>query len=284
LSTISIHNSDNLAFLKAYNGTPIDLIYIDPPFNTGKVQHRQRMRSIADESGDRTGFAGRRYRTETIESASYDDSFGDDFIAYLRERIELMRDILAPNGSFFLHLDYREVHYAKVMCDEVFGRSCFQNEIIWSYDYGGRPTRKWAPKHDNILWYTRDPENYTFDLDASDRIPYMAPNLVGAEKAARGKIPTDVWWNTIVSPTGKEKTGYPTQKPRTIIDRIVTVHTAPGALCADFFAGSGTLGASCLAHDRDAILVDANLEAIEIMRQRFATEVENVTFTASSLS
>lgn len=240
------------------------------------------MRTIADESGDRTGFAGRRYRTETVESASYDDSFGDDFIAYLRERIEVMYDILAPDGSFFLHLDYREVHYAKVMCDQVFGRKCFQNEIIWSYDYGGRPSRKWAPKHDNILWYTRDPENFSFDLDASDRIPYMAPSLVGAEKAERGKVPTDVWWNTIVSPTGKEKTGYPTQKPRTILDRIVTVHSTPGALCADFFAGSGTLGASCLAHGRDAILVDANTEAIEIMRERFASADGTVTFSATS--
>lgn len=270
MTNLRVYHADNNTFLSEYTGEPLNLVYIDPPFNTGKVQKRSRMRTIADESGDRTGFAGKRYRTEALPSASYEDSFGDDFIGFLRKRITLIHDHLAANGSFFLHLDYREVHYAKVMCDTVFGRNCFQNELIWAYDYGGRPSTRWAPKHDNILWYTKHPTEYAFDLNASDRIPYMAPTLVGAEKAARGKIPTDVWWNTIVSPTGKEKTGYPTQKPRAILDRLVAVHSQPGDLCADFFAGSGTFGETCLALGRRCILVDANEAAIDVMAQRFA--------------
>ena len=261
---------DNLEALREMESGSVELIYVDPPFNTGKKQSRTQMKTIRDEDGDRVGFGGRRYRTEVVKGAAeggYGDRF-DDFLGFLRPRIVEAHRVLAATGSLFLHIDYREVHYCKVMLDEVFGRECFQNEIIWAYDYGARAKKRWPAKHDNILWYTKDPEQYTFNLDASDRIPYMAPGLVGAEKAARGKTPTDVWWHTIVSPTGKEKTGYATQKPLGILERIVRVHSNPGEMVLDFFAGSGTTGEAAAKHGRRFCMVDESAEAIAVMRRR----------------
>ena len=220
-------------------------------------------------AGDRTGFQGRRYRTVDLGTSGWDDSF-DDFLAFLHPRLVEAHRILQPHGSLFLHIDYREVHYCKVALDRIFGRDCFQNEIIWAYDYGARSRKRWPAKHDNILWYTRDPRHYTFNYDAMDRIPYMAPGLVGKEKAARGKTPTDVWWHTIVSPNGKEKTGYATQKPLAILDRIIKIHSNPGDLVLDFFAGSGTTGASAARLGRRFLLIDHNPEALAVMRRRLA--------------
>lgn len=265
--TIEILEGDNLPILRSMPGESFDLIYIDPPFNTGKTQRRTRLRTVRDDDGDRTGFKGQRYRTIKMGTQEYGDTF-DDFLAFLRPRLEQAHRLLKPTGSFFLHIDYREVHYCKVLLDEIFGRESFINEIIWAYDYGARATRRWSAKHDNILWYAKEPESYTFNYDEIDRIPYMAPGLVGPEKAARGKTPTDVWWNTIVSPNGKEKTGYPTQKPLAILRRIVRVHSRPGDRLLDFFAGSGTLGAAALEAGRDCVLIDSNPEAIAAMKKR----------------
>lgn len=256
----------------------VALIYVDPPFNTGRRQTRLRMRTVQDEAGDRVGFGGRRYRTEHLpesKSDGYADRF-EDFLGFLRPRLEQAHRVLAPTGSLFFHIDYREVHYCKLMLDEIFGRECFQNEIIWAYDYGARPTKKWPAKHDNILWYTRDPEKYTFNLNECDRIPYMAPGLVGAEKAARGKTPTDVWWHTIVSPTGKEKTGYATQKPLGILERIVRVHSNPGDTVLDFFAGSGTAAAAAAKHGRAFCMVDESDEAVAVMENRLGIRAERI--------
>lgn len=261
---------DNLEALRKLATTSVQLIYIDPPFNTGKVQSRTQIKTVHDDvGGDRIGFAGRSYRTEKLGTTSYSDIF-DDFIGFLRPRIEEAYRILAPTGSLFFHIDYREVHYCKIMLDEIFGRECFQNEIIWAYDYGARAKKRWPAKHDNILWYSKDPERYTFNLDECDRIAYMAPGLVGPEKAARGKTPTDVWWHTIVPTNGKERTGYATQKPLGILERIVKVHSNPGEIVLDFFAGSGTTGEAALKHGRDYILVDSNPQAVELMRKRLA--------------
>jgi site-specific DNA-methyltransferase (adenine-specific) len=272
-----IVQADNLEALRAIKTESVDLIYVDPPFNTGRKQSRTQMKTVRDEAGDRVGFGGRRYRTEIQESATgsgYGDRF-EDFIGFLRPRMVEAHRVLSATGSLFFHIDYREVHYCKVMLDEVFdfkgkgsGRACFQNEIIWAYDYGARATKRWPAKHDNILWYTKDPERYTFNLDATDRIPYMAPGLVGAEKAARGKTPTDVWWHTIVSPTGKEKTGYATQKPLGILERIVRVHSNAGEMVLDFFAGSGTTGEAAAKNGRRFLLVDESAEAVGVMERR----------------
>jgi site-specific DNA-methyltransferase (adenine-specific) len=259
---------DNLEVLRKLGSTSIQLIYIDPPFNTGKLQTRTQIRTVQDElSGDRRGFAGRSYRTEKLGTTSYLDNF-DDFLGFLRPRIEEAYRVLSPTGAFFFHIDYREVHYCKIMLDEIFGRDCFQNEIIWAYDYGARTKKRWPAKHDNILWYSKNPDQYTFNLDECDRIPYMAPGLVGPAKAARGKTPTDVWWHTIVPTNGKERTGYATQKPLGILERIIKVHSNPGDLVLDFFAGSGTTGEAAARCGRDYILIDSNPQAIEVMQKR----------------
>lgn len=264
---IEIYEGDNLAILPTLPDGAFHLIYIDPPFNTGHRQAQARMVAQRDEAGDRLGFHGRRYRTERGEERSYADAF-DDYIGFLEPRLREARRLLSPTGSLFLHLDCREVHYAKVLLDEIFGRRSFINEIIWAYDYGGRTKRRWPAKHDNILWYAKDPNRYTFCYDQIDRIPYLAPGLVGPEKAARGKTPTDTWWNTIVSPGGRERTGYPTQKPLAILERIVRVHSRPGERVLDFFAGSGTTGEAAARLGREATLIDQNPEAIAVMRAR----------------
>lgn len=262
---------DCLDVLRGLPDASVDLVYVDPPFNTGRVQRRARLRTVRDEDGgDRTGFAGRRYRTERL---SVDPGFADrfeDYLAFLEPRLREAHRVLKPSGSLYFHIDYREVHYCKVLLDGIFGRASFINEIIWAYDYGARSTRRWPAKHDNILFYAKDPDRYHFDLSEVDRIPYLAPGLVGPEKAARGKLPTDTWWHTIVSPTGKEKLGYPTQKPLGIVRRIVRASCPRGGLVLDFFAGSGTAGAAALETERRFLLVDSSEEAVATMRRRFA--------------
>ena len=267
--TLEIYLGDNLPIMRGFPNETFDMIYIDPPFNTGRTQARTATRTIRDVNGDRTGFKGDRYRTVRVGMKAFADNF-DDFLEFMEPRFEEARRVLKPNGSFFLHLDYREVHYCKVLLDGIFGRESFINEIIWAYDYGGRSKTKWSAKHDNILWYAKDPNNYTYRYDDIDRIPYMAPGLVTKEKAARGKTPTDTWWNTIVSPTGKEKTGYPTQKPLGVINRIVRVHSNPGDRILDFFAGSGTIGEAAIRNGRSAVLIDSNAEAMRVMAGRLA--------------
>lgn len=264
---IDIYHCDNMEVLRGLRSDTIDMIYVDPPFNTGKPQRRERTTVVRDESAKRLGFAGQRYRSEVLHSSSFDDAF-DDYMGFLAPRLVEARRVLAPRGSLFLHLDYREVHYAKVFLDGLFGRDCFMNEIIWAYDYGARTKKRWAPKHDTILWYVMDPRGFTYHYDDIDRVPYLAPKLVGKEKAERGKVPTDVWWHTIVSPTGKEKTGYPTQKPLGILRRLVKTHSSPGDRLLDFFAGSGTTGVVAHELGRDAILVDSSAEAIRVMQDR----------------
>lgn len=263
-----VYFGDNLPLLQELPGESVQLIYIDPPFNTGRRQARLELRTVRDTHGDRVGFQGQRYRTLRIGSRAFVDSF-DDYLAFLEPRLREAHRLLAPMGSFYFHIDYREVHYCKVLLDQIFGRENFLNEIIWAYDYGARTAKKWPAKHDNILFYAKDHRRYYFDADAVDRIPYMAPDLVGPEKAARGKLPTDTWWHTIVSPTGKEKTGYPTQKPLGIVRRIVQASSRPGDLVLDFFAGSGTTGVAALELGRRFILMDNNPEALEVMVRRF---------------
>lgn len=266
-----VYFSDNLPVLGELTDGAVDLIYIDPPFNTGKEQRRTQLRTVGagGGGGDRTGFGGRRYITSRISSRAYEDAFGD-YLALLEPRLVEAYRVLAPQGTLYFHIDYREVHYCKVLLDGIFGRECFLNEIIWAYDYGARTRKKWPPKHDNILVYVKDPAHYTFNWAEVDRIPYMAPGLVGPEKAARGKTPTSVWWHTIVPTNGKEKTGYPTQKPLGIIRRIIAVSSNPGDMVMDFFAGSGTTGQACLELGRRFILVDNNEQALQVMARRFA--------------
>ena len=271
---------DNLEVLSGLADGSFRLVYIDPPFNTGKTQTRVFLKTERDEAnGDRTGFKGMRYRSTEVGRGSYADSF-DDYLAFLEPRLIEARRVLTEDGSLFFHIDYREAHYCKVLLDSIFGRASFMNEIIWAYDYGARSKSKWPSKHDTIFWYAKDPENYVFRYDEMDRIPYMAPGLVGPEKAALGKTPTDVWWHTIVSPTGKEKTGYPTQKPIGILERILKVHSEPGDSILDFFAGSGTTGEAAVRLGRSVVLVDSNPDAMKVMSKRLAgPDLECVGFS-----
>jgi site-specific DNA-methyltransferase (adenine-specific) len=261
---------DNLPVLQGLERDSIELIYIDPPFNTGKKQSRTQIRTQKSETGDRVGFQGNSYTTVTLGKKEYDDKFGYEFVeCFIKPRLLEAYRILAPNGSLYFHIDYREVHYCKILLDKIFGRECFINEIIWAYDYGGKAKNRWPAKHDNILFYVKNPDDYIFDSSAVNREPYMAPGLVGPEKAARGKLPTDTWWHTIVGTNSKERTGYPTQKPLGVINRIVQASSLPGQTVLDFFAGSGTVGESCLKLNRNFILTDNNPTAMEVMARRF---------------
>lgn len=271
---------DNFEVLKCIPTGSISLIYIDPPFNTGKKQCRKQLKTTRDTNGDRVGFQGKTYRTEVLGEQSYQDAF-DNYIDFLAPRLREARRALAENGSLYFHIDYREAHYCKILLDEIFGRESFLNEIIWAYDYGARTTKKWPAKHDTIFWYAKNPGNYIFNYEEIERIPYMAPGLVGPEKAARGKLPTDTWWHTIVSPNGKEKTGYPTQKPLGIIRRIVQASSKPGDTVMDFFAGSGTLGEAAREMGREFILVDNNPQAIQVMQKRFS-KLSDIAFISAT--
>ena len=260
---------DSLQVLPTLADEAFQMIYIDPPFNTGKKQTRRTLTTEADETGDRVGFGGRRYASRLLAESSYLDEFAD-YLAFLEPRLVQGRRVLATTGTLYFHIDYREAHYCKLLLDEVFGRENFLNEIIWAYDYGARSKKRWPAKHDTILVYAKDAERYHFDSAAVDREPYMAPGLVTPEKAALGKLPTDVWWHTIVPTNGREKTGYPTQKPEGIVRRMVIASTRPGDMCLDFFAGSGTLGAVAAKNGRGYVLVDESREAVEVATRRLA--------------
>jgi site-specific DNA-methyltransferase (adenine-specific) len=261
---------DNLEVLPRFEDGSFTLVYIDPPFNTGKAQTRRTIETARDSDGDRTGFQGRRYSTRLLAESSYRDAF-EDYLAFLDPRLREAHRLLGEEGTLYFHIDYREAHYCKLLLDEIFGRECFLNEIIWAYDYGARATRRWPAKHDTIFVYVKDPDRYRYDSKAVDREPYMAPGLVTAEKAAKGKLPTDVWWHTIVPTNGAEKTGYPTQKPEGVLRRIVAASSRPGGWCLDPFAGSGTLGAVCRQLGRRFVLIDENPIAAEVMRDRLAS-------------
>ena len=266
MATNEVINGENLAALKSMQDESFQLIYIDPPFNTGRSQVRTNRRSISSATGN-LGFQGKRYEQVVKSVLSYDDDFAD-YWAFLEPRLIEAYRLLHETGTIYLHLDYREAHYAKVLMDALFGRECFLNEIIWAYDYGGKSKSRWPAKHDTILVYVKNPAKYFFDSTAVDREPYMAPGLVTPEKVARGKLPTDVWWHTIVSPTGKEKTGYPTQKPLGILRRIISASSRPGDRVLDFFAGSGTTAQAAFELQRKFVVVDQNPESIEVITNR----------------
>lgn len=260
-------HADNADVLPRLADASFDVIYIDPPFNTQKRQTRREISVVADPEGTRNGFSGRRYSSRQVGMRSYLDAF-DDYCGFIASRFEHARRLLADHGTLYFHIDYREAHYCKLLLDDIFGRESFLNEIIWAYDYGARTKIRWPAKHDTILVYVKDPSRYHFDAAEVDREPYMAPGLQTAERAALGKLPVDVWWHTIVATNGREKTGYPTQKPEGIVRRMVSASSRPGGRCLDFFAGSGTLGAVCAKLDRRYVLVDSNPEAIEVMERR----------------
>ncbi len=273
-------HGDNAVVLSALPEQTFDLIYVDPPFNTGRSQARHTLSVTASPDGERAGFGGRRYSAQLLRTLSYEDRFGN-YLGFLEPRLRRARELLAPHGTLYFHIDYREAHYCKLLLDEIFGREAFLNELIWAYDFGAKPRRRWPAKHDTILVYVRTPGGHHFDADAVDREPYMAPGLVGPEKARRGKRPTDVWFHTIVPTNGREKTGYPTQKPEGVLRRIVAASSRPGGWCLDPFAGSGTLGAVCQRLGRRFVLVDQSPVAISTIRERLGQTVSQLPLQAA---
>ncbi len=269
LSTDRVILGENLDVVAGLPSASFQLIYLDPPFNTGSTRTRRTLRTTraAADDGDRTGFGGHRYRTEVTAQHAYADAY-DDYLAFLEPRLREAQRLLTASGTLYVHVDPREAHYVKVLLDGIFGRDAFLNEVIWAYDFGGRRRDRWPAKHDTILVYVRTPGAHFFDADAVDRIPYLAPKLVGPVKAARGKLPTDVWWQSIVGTNAREKTGYPTQKPEALLRRIVQASSAPGDWVLDFFAGSGTTGAVARTLGRRFVLVDANPDAVAVIRGR----------------
>jgi site-specific DNA-methyltransferase (adenine-specific) len=269
LQSDQIIEGQNMDILPQLPASSFQMIYIDPPFNTGKEQTRKSLKTERSSDGDRVGFGGRRYTTRLLAESSYQDDF-DDYLSFLEPRLTEAHRLLHETGTLYFHIDYREAHYCKLLLDEIFGRECFLNEIIWAYDYGARSKKRWPAKHDTILVYVKDPKKYYFDSEEVDREPYMAPGLVTPEKVARGKLPTDVWWHTIVPTNGREKTGYPTQKPEGIVRRMVVASSRPGDWCLDFFAGSGTLGSVAAKLGRHFVLIDENPEAVRVATSRIA--------------
>ena len=270
IATGAVVHGEALDVLRSLPDACVDMVYVDPPFNTGRMRRGERLTVTRDDgNGDRTGFAGRRYTTSRTPGESYADDF-DDYLGWLRPHLEETRRVLGPHASLYFHIDPRESHYCKVLLDEVFGRDCFRNEVIWAYDYGARSTRRWSPKHDVILVYARDPQRCHFDTTDVDRLPYMAPQLVTTEKAQRGKLPTDVWWHTIVPTNSRERTGYPTQKPLGVVRRAVAASSRPGDLVLDWCAGSGTTGEAAYQLGRRFLLVDSSADAVRVMQRRLA--------------
>jgi len=278
ITTGAVVHGEALATLRALPDAGVDLVYVDPPFNTGRPRRGERIRVVRDDEGDRAGFGGRRYTTTRTAAEKYDDRF-DDYLGWLRPHLEETRRVLALHGTLYFHIDPRESHYCKVLLDEIFGRDCFRNEVIWAYDYGARSTTRWSPKHDVILVYARNPALCHFDTSEVDRLPYLAPGLVTAEKVARGKLPTDVWWHTIVPTNSRERTGYPTQKPLAIVRRAIAASSRAGDLVLDWCAGSGTTGAAAHQLGRRFLLVDNSRDAVAVMQRRLA-EVNGLQVTA----
>jgi site-specific DNA-methyltransferase (adenine-specific) len=259
---------DNADVLPLLPRGAFDLVYVDPPFNTGARRRGGRTKAVRDAAAP-AGFGGHGYRRTRPEGPAYADAF-DDYAGWLVPRLVAAHALLAEHGSLYVHLDQREVHYVKVALDAALGRERFLSEVVWAYDYGGKPRDRWAPKHDTVLVYVATPGRHHFDPDAIDRVPYLAPKLAGPEKAARGKLPTDVHWQTIVPTNGRERTGYPTQKPEGLLRRFVQASSRPGGWCLDCFAGSGTLGAVAEALGRRYVLVDSSAEAIAVAGARLS--------------
>jgi len=275
MTSAQILHGDNLTAMRSMPDESFQLVYMDPPFNTGRRQERQQTTTVRSDTGARTGFPGQSYDTVKGTLYGYDDEFAD-YWEFLEPRLIEAHRLLRDSGTLYVHLDYREAHYAKVALDALFGRASFLNEIIWAYDYGAKSTRRWPTKHDTILVYVKNPKKYFFDSTAVDREPYMAPGLVTPEKVARGKLPTDVWWHTIVSPTGNEKTGYATQKPLGILRRIIQASSAEGDAVLDPFAGSGTTGAAAIELGRAVVLIDESPDAVAIIEKRLGITAERV--------
>jgi DNA modification methylase len=271
-------HADNLAVTGGLADGAVDLIYIDPPFGTGTVR-----RGGARGTGLLQGETPHHYRDVP------DDP--ERFVTWIEPRLIESRRVLAPHGSLFVHLDYRAVHYVKVALDRIFGRPRFINEIIWCYSVGGKSRNMFGRKHDTILWYARTAD-HAFFPDAVRvprkggshmRVVRTAEGALVQEKTDRrtgkvyrypvaaGKVPED-WWTDIeiLNQSDRERTGWPTQKPERLLERILCAASAEGALVADWFCGSGTTAIAAQRLDRRFLIADCAAEAVACARDRLA--------------
>jgi site-specific DNA-methyltransferase (adenine-specific) len=254
-----VHKGSALDLLHSIPDESIDLIYTDPPFGTGNIQTMDRKK------------AGK-----TVSKIEYSDKY-ENYLDFLEPHLIQMHKVLKSTGTMYLHMDWRWVHYAKVMCDGIFGMENFLNEVVWSYNFGGRGKDRWPQKHDTILVYIKEMGKHTFNWNDIDRIPYAAPELqyVGrtkeeAEKRiAEGQVPTDVWSMSIVGTASKERVGYPNQKPQKLMKRAIVASSNVGDIVLDPFGGSGSTAAAAMEANRKFITGDSSPDAIQTMRNRF---------------
>ncbi|HOS42644.1 MAG TPA: site-specific DNA-methyltransferase, partial [Armatimonadota bacterium] len=245
---------DCLPAMRALPDETFDLLYLDPPFFTGKHRHA---------SQDAPGAL-----------PSYPDDWADGLAAYLAwlgERLAEMRRLLKPSGALLVHLDWHAVHYVKVLLDRLFGMRRFQNEFIWYYSGGGASKRRFARKHDSILFYTKS-DAWTFHADRV-RTPYKwtdgQPRADGsARDYARGKLPDDVWEHHALLPWAEEALGYPTQKPEALLTRLLLPLTDPGDVVGDFCCGCGTTAAVAQRLGRRWMAGDASRPAVCLAAER----------------
>jgi DNA modification methylase len=260
-----IARADALDEAGRWSTASIDAIYIDPPFGTGTVRQGR----------------GHKYTDRA------DDP--DTFVAWLAPLLDEAKRVLAPSGSLFVHLDYRAVHYVKVALDRCFGRERFVNELVWCYAVGGKSRRGFGRKHDTILWYARGAD-WAFYPDAV-RVPRRGGShmrvvtgddgVAVQEKTDRktgrvyrypvpaGKVPED-WWADIetLNHSDRERTGWPSQKPERLVERILRAVTVPGDRVADWFAGSGTTAAVAQRLARRFVVCDREEAAVAVCRAR----------------
>lgn len=249
MKTNVVYLSEASRLMSELSEGSIDLIYADPPFGTN---NRQR-------SGD----------------LSYSDSF-DDYVQFIKEHAAHLQRVLNDSGTAYVHLDYRWVHYAKVELDLTFGRENFLGEIVWSYNFGGRGKNFFAKKHDTILVYAKQKGHHVFNYDDIDRIPYKAPEMqyVGRSREeaerriAAGQVPTDVWDIPIIGTNSRERVGYPTQKPTSLIRRIVVASSPVGGVVLDPFCGSGTTAIVAASVGRRFIVCDKSEDAVRVTGER----------------
>ncbi len=252
---------DNLAFMSTLPDAHCELVYADPPFFTGR-NHTQ---------------ANGQHRVRDCWPGGM-----RGYLEFLRPRLEQMRRLLTPSGTLYVHLDWHAVHYVKLLLDDIFGYDHFLNEIIWSYRTGGRSTRWFARKHDTILVYARCRGRQKFNLQREGRFrtdglnydetgrPYKQTRAGRLYFHPDGPAMTDVWEIPFLSTVSLERTGYPTQKPESLLERIITAATDPGDRVGDFFCGSGTTLAVAQRLGRDWIGCDLSPKAVRLARRRLA--------------
>ena len=263
-----IYCGDNLDWMRQFPDEFVDLCYIDPPF-----------------------FSDRYYEVifkDGQEIRAFEDRWKggiEHYVEWMRERVFEIHRLLKRTGSFYLHCDYHASHYLKVMCDGIFGQAQFQNEVVWYYRGAGVSPRRYGRRHDTILFYAKG-EEWTFNVDdirepyaeaTVERFQHYIGNVrrdrdYGEQKLhPKGKHPDDVWQIQPIAPSAKERLGYPTQKPETLLERIVTASSDPEDLVFDPFCGCGTTLAVAHLLKRSWLGIDVSPTACKLIKQRLAS-------------